>query len=149
MVHRITQLCCQVYNSRRVTRSGVRVSELGFQICQAIKYVGKAWSRSHTTHWHSHHKDAHVQHRVLQELTHMSTCERHMHRCANACLNMYRTHLWLNTTAETAPYIQDALVAKVYTSAMAALVQASACQVSAHICMGDWSSLRVWSCLKQ
>ena len=38
-----------------------------------------------------------------------------------------------NTNAETAPYIQDALVAKVYTSAMAALVQAGACQVSAHI----------------
>ena len=45
---------------------------------------------------------------------------------------MYRTHLLFNTNAETAPYIQDALVAKVYTSAMAALVQASACQISAH-----------------
>ena len=47
-------------------------------------------------------------------------------------MNMYRPHLLRNTNAETAPYIQDALVAKVYSSAMAALVQASACQVSAH-----------------
>ena len=63
----------------------------------------------------------------------MSTSERHMHRCANACMNLYRPHLLRNTNAETAPYIQDALVAKVYTSAMAALVQAGACQVSAHM----------------
>ena len=72
-------------------------------------------------------------HCVLQELTHMSTCERRMHRCANACMNLYRPHLLRNANAETAPYIQDALVAKVYTSAMAALVQAGACQVSVHM----------------
>ena len=48
-------------------------------------------------------------------------------------MNMYRPHLLRNTNAETAPYIQDALVAKVYTSAMAALVQAGACQVSVHM----------------
>ena len=39
----------------------------------------------------------------------------------------------LNTNAETAHYIQDALVDKVYTSAKkAVLAQASACQVSGH-----------------
>ena len=47
-------------------------------------------------------------------------------------LEIYRTHLLLNTNAETAHYIQDALVAKVYTSAKAVLALASACQVSAH-----------------
>ena len=48
-------------------------------------------------------------------------------------MNMYRPHLLRNTNAETALYIQDALVATVYTSAMAALVQAGACQVSVHM----------------
>ena len=36
-------------------------------------------------------------------------------------LEIYRTHLLLNTKAETTHYIQDALVAKVYTSAKAVL----------------------------
>ena len=121
------------------TRCGVRVSELGFQACQAIKYVDDKMARpgrAHTqcTGIRTHHKDANFQQRLLQELTlRMSTCEKRMHCCANACLNMYRTLLLLNTNAETAPYIQDALVAKVYTSAMAALVQAGACQVSVHM----------------
>ena len=47
-------------------------------------------------------------------------------------LEIYRTHLLLNTKAETTHYIQDALVAKVYTSAKAVLAHASTCQVSGH-----------------
>ena len=140
LVHQIIQLFRQVYDSWILsqfvvwqclaTRFGVRAWESGFPTSQAIQYRDNKMARPGRDH---------IQFtgiRTTKMPMFSSGCSRNCHCICQLVIGVFvqrpwdRTHVLLNTNAETTHCIQDALVANVYTSAKAVLAQASVCQVS-------------------
>ena len=137
----------------------MRAWESGFQASQTIQYRDNKMARP--GRYHIQFTGIHTTTMAMFS----SGCSRNGHCMCQlvigACvfvlrhwdilsLEIYRPPLLLNTKAETRHYIQDALVAKVYTSAKAVLAHASACQVSGHastrrcLCHGKSMQSRGW-----